>query len=311
MTQRHERRASSTYTDESRFEALVPHLGAHLQQLSSALEGNTDHLADQPHLFSMHKLALVAEVLGSLHRMQRLRYNLTPVRLVAAALNRTAQQHLQLGAAEAAAYSKQLYALSELAEPTVTAFTDDGLDASMGAAPSTGAGSSCTGSSIRGTRDKVTFKVDAGAALPSGAEDRGVMRRAATEGRLGASSTSTNAGGERVPTGPIGPTGRPKYRKSDAYERIAAMQRSGSFSNTSAAASTSGGKAKWRRGGGGGSERSRRDEEGEGDDDDEGDEDEGDEGDDDEDDEQQRKKKVMANPMKLVRSITASFRWKK
>lgn len=99
------------------FQAMVPHMGAHLAELTSITEGNGDYLVDRPYLFSTHKLALLAGTLSMLHKMQQLRYNLTPVRAIIAALNFTAKRHVKLTPAGASEQAKQLFALSHAVEP--------------------------------------------------------------------------------------------------------------------------------------------------------------------------------------------------
>jgi len=98
--------------------AMVPHLGAHLSELSTIEEGNPDYLSDAPHLFNMDKCVLLAASLSSLSAMQQLPpYQLQPVRCLMAALNYFARLHCRLTAADSAAYSKKLYNRSLAVEP--------------------------------------------------------------------------------------------------------------------------------------------------------------------------------------------------
>lgn len=108
---------SSSTIHSDKFEAIVPHLGAHLAELTSIADGNTDYLPDRPYLFNTHKLALLAGTLSLLLKMQRLSYNLTPVRCISAALNFTAKRELKLSAAAASAFAAQMYTLSNAVEP--------------------------------------------------------------------------------------------------------------------------------------------------------------------------------------------------
>lgn len=99
--------------------AMVPHLGAHLSELSTIEEGNPDYLSDAPHLFNMDKCVLLAASLSSLSAMQQLPpYQLQPVRCLMAVLNYFARLHCRLSAADSAAYSKKLYNRSLAVEPT-------------------------------------------------------------------------------------------------------------------------------------------------------------------------------------------------
>ncbi len=95
-----------------RLTAVVPHMGAHLAELTSVSDGNADYLADAPHLRNLDKLRLVAATMTTLHKLQKMTYSLTPVRAVAAAINLTLRRHLQLSAGGGAALSKRLFALS-------------------------------------------------------------------------------------------------------------------------------------------------------------------------------------------------------
>jgi hypothetical protein len=99
------------------FQAIVPYLGCHTAELLTINDGNSDFLVDRPYLFNTHKLALLAGTLSMLHKMQQLRYNLAPVRTIAAALNFAAKRHLKLTPAAASERSRQWFALSHAVEP--------------------------------------------------------------------------------------------------------------------------------------------------------------------------------------------------
>lgn len=167
--------AETFYSDK--FEAVVPHLGAHLAELTSVADGNTDYLADRPYLFNTHKLALLAGTLSLLLKMQRLSYNLTPVRCVSAALNFTAKTQLKLSTAAASEFSKKMFALSSAVEPTMA-------DA----------------------RESNSFSTSNGP--PASLRPQ--------QGPKGKATRSASPPGSPNGTG----TGKPKIRKSLAYERI-------------------------------------------------------------------------------------------
>lgn len=113
------------------FEAIVPYLGAHSAELTTISEGNGDYLTDRPYLFNTHKMALLAGTLSLLLKMQRLQYNLTPVRNIVAALHFAAKPHLRLSAAAYAENSKKLHALSLAVEPAGMAADFEGSRSSM------------------------------------------------------------------------------------------------------------------------------------------------------------------------------------
>ena len=98
--------------------AMVPHLGAHLAELTTIEEGNPDYLSDAPHLFNLDKCGMLATSLSSLSAMQQLPpYQLQPVRCLMATLNYFARLHCRLSVADSAAYSKKLFNRSLAVEP--------------------------------------------------------------------------------------------------------------------------------------------------------------------------------------------------
>lgn len=98
--------------DQDHVGAVVPHLGAHLAELTSISEGNGDFLESDPHLFNVQKLQLYASTLEQLRNYQRLRYRLAPIRVIAAAINHTLKPHLALSAAAASEIAKNNFNLS-------------------------------------------------------------------------------------------------------------------------------------------------------------------------------------------------------
>jgi hypothetical protein len=55
-------------------DACVPHLGAHLAELVTILEGNSNFLPHLPHIINMDKYRLLSRTLGQIYQMQQLRY---------------------------------------------------------------------------------------------------------------------------------------------------------------------------------------------------------------------------------------------
>ena len=147
------------------FSAIVPHLGAHLAEITSVTEGNGDYLIDRPYLFNTHKLALLAGTLSLLRKMQQMQYNLTPVRTIVAALNFTAKTHLKLSPVAASEYAKKMYALSEAVEPTGSVAPAAGADLHS---PSERA--SMVGG---GRRSEAYRRITGGVAASSGEEEEG------------------------------------------------------------------------------------------------------------------------------------------
>ncbi len=162
--------------------AIVPHIGAHLAELASITEGNADFVADCPHLFNIHKLCLLAATMSTLRKMQSMRYQLTPLRNVAAAINLCVKRHMKLLSSENTDHSTRLFEWSAAKE---TALDIDAY--------------------LTGAKDVVTAST---AATPSqlskqiGPEELSVTSRVHEESHTSASSS------------------RQKYRKSDAYDSI-------------------------------------------------------------------------------------------
>ena len=100
---------------------VVPHLGAHLAELTTIAEGNPEFLPDQPHLLNMTKKRLMARSVALLVSLQQRRYGLVPVRLVASILSRALEKHVHLTSLEANEAARQLFELSKYLEPPVQA----------------------------------------------------------------------------------------------------------------------------------------------------------------------------------------------
>ena len=94
------------------FHAIVPHLGAHLAELTSINEGNNDYLIDRPYLYNCEKLKLLSNTLLLLNKMQSIQYNLVPIRNIISSINFITKTHLKLSATAISEHSKQMYALS-------------------------------------------------------------------------------------------------------------------------------------------------------------------------------------------------------
>eukprot|EP00605_Chrysophyceae_sp_TOSAG23-4_P002368 GSChrysophyteH1.ASY1.ANO1.2620.1 assembled CDS len=92
--------------------AFIPHLGAHLAEITSIDEGNPDYLNDAPHLINVSKIKLSARAFSRLADLQRFKYNLTPVRLIACAIDKALQPYVLLTQEDVAAQDKKVYALS-------------------------------------------------------------------------------------------------------------------------------------------------------------------------------------------------------
>jgi hypothetical protein len=165
------------------FQAIVPYLGCHTAELLTINDGNSDFLVDRPYLFNMHKLALLAGTLSMLHKMQQLRYNLAPVRTIAAALNFAAKRHLKLTPAAASERSRQWFALSHAVEPVNMVPGDSERGSAAGAG--------------HGLGDKARTAAAAGMkGRSSGAYNRLTGRAAGEEGEEGNSEEEGSEGEE-------------------------------------------------------------------------------------------------------------------
>ena len=96
--------------------AFIPHLGAHLAEISSIDEGNPDHLTNMPHLLNVTKLKLSARTFSNLADLQKYKYNLTPARIIACAIDKALQPFVILTQAGVANKEKQMFDLSLLHE---------------------------------------------------------------------------------------------------------------------------------------------------------------------------------------------------
>ena len=99
--------------------AIVPHLGAHLAELTTIAEGNPEFLPDYPHLLNTAKKKLMARSVALLVELQQRRYCIVPVRLVSGILARALEKHVHLTGLEASEVSKKLFDLSMYLEPAV------------------------------------------------------------------------------------------------------------------------------------------------------------------------------------------------
>jgi len=171
------------------FEAIVPYLGAHSAELTTISEGNGDYLTDRPYLFNTHKMALLAGTLSLLLKMQRLQYNLAPVRNIVAALHFAAKPHLRLSAAAYAENSKKLHALSMAVEPAGMAADYEGSRSSMSSAGGGGGGATRSGGGPVLPSGRLKFR-------QSGAYDRLTGKPTTGSGRLDEKEEDSGEGTE-------------------------------------------------------------------------------------------------------------------
>ena len=92
--------------------AFIPHLGAHLAEITSIDEGNPDHLPNSPHLLNVAKLKLSARTFSNLADLQKFKYNLTPARIIACAIDKALQPFVILTQARVAEKEKAMFDLS-------------------------------------------------------------------------------------------------------------------------------------------------------------------------------------------------------
>jgi len=97
--------------------AFIPHLGAHLAEITSVDEGNTDYISNAPHLLNVVKLKLLARTVMQIADLQKFRYNLSPARIISCAIDRALQPFVHLTSAEVADNDRKLFDLSLEREP--------------------------------------------------------------------------------------------------------------------------------------------------------------------------------------------------
>lgn len=106
--------------DEFHFDqlqAVVPHLPAHVAALTAIAEVHaSEYVPDHPHLFHVTKWRQMTGLLLPLAKMQVLRYDFQPVRVVGASLQYEWKRHLARSTAQSTLLSKRLYQLSEARE---------------------------------------------------------------------------------------------------------------------------------------------------------------------------------------------------
>ena len=112
--------------EEGKQFVCVPHLAAHLAQLSSIDESNIDHVSDAPHLINLSKHYLRARSIELLVQLQQHRYShIVPVRAIAAAFDVHLSQYVLLTASENRYSAQKLYELSVKREEDVAEFEDN------------------------------------------------------------------------------------------------------------------------------------------------------------------------------------------
>lgn len=214
------------------FEAIVPYLGAHCAEITTVCESNGDYLTDRPYLFNTHKMALLAGPLSLLLKMQRLHYNLTPVRGIVAALHCAVKPHMRLSKAAYDEMTKKMYKLSFAVEPEgmVSDLDNESHQGSVSSGPAT--------VRVKGS----------GPVLAPGT-----------------------------------PSGRAKYRKSGAYDRLTGKSTSGRSGNIHGDGDSEAGTGQ------------------------EGSEEEEEESEEEEEESLPKKRSILYKPFKMVRTLTKAF----
>jgi hypothetical protein len=101
-------------------EAFVPYLGAHLAELIGIFDGNPDTLPEAPHMMNMYKKILVARSLSLMSRMQRLSFNIEPIRMLGAIINRSFKPYIRYLSKDGIETNRDLYAMSLSLEPNAS-----------------------------------------------------------------------------------------------------------------------------------------------------------------------------------------------
>ena len=123
----------SDLLDTRGISGLVPHLGAHLAELSTIDEGNPDCVPDFPNLINLHKKFLLARTILYLGQLQKTGYVHTddaaernrkvilPIRVIMAAIGISLQPFLQLmGSSRTRVLNQKMFDVSVLLEPDAT-----------------------------------------------------------------------------------------------------------------------------------------------------------------------------------------------
>ena len=116
--------------DKTSIGGFIPHLGAHLAELSTIDEGNLDHMSNAPHLLNISKLKLTARTVTLLTDLQKYSYKIRPVRMIASTIDKALQRYVYLTNAEVADNDRRLYELSlyreEIPQESQESETDEG-----------------------------------------------------------------------------------------------------------------------------------------------------------------------------------------
>lgn len=183
----------------------MPHIGAHLAELTAITEGNPSFIPENPHLINMNKYSLYSNTLTTLRKMQRLKYNLTSVRMIVAALNHQIKLHSKLSLSESSEYSKMLFKMSEETESNTMITRYQSGDTSM------------VGSSIEHNQSNIDARRSPSPVVPPPPSDG--------HGHSSIHSTPSNTAHKKLPGSPTlsrkdSFSAQKKFRKSDAYDRI-------------------------------------------------------------------------------------------
>jgi hypothetical protein len=80
--------------------AVVPHLGAHLAEISSIMEGNQDYLTEHSNFLNLDKKKLLYNCISKLTLIRNQRYNLHNIRIIQNVINQTIMKYIRYSSAD-------------------------------------------------------------------------------------------------------------------------------------------------------------------------------------------------------------------
>jgi len=97
---------------ESFQNAIVPHLGSHLAEISSIMDGNQDYSIDHSNFINLDKKKLLYSCISKLTLIRNQRYNLQTIRIIQNVINRSIMKYTFFNTADMEIEMKKLHELS-------------------------------------------------------------------------------------------------------------------------------------------------------------------------------------------------------
>jgi hypothetical protein len=92
--------------------AVVPHLGAHLAEISSIMEGNQDYLTEHSNFLNLDKKRLIYNCISKLTLIRNQRYNLHNIRIIQNVINQTIMKYIRYSSADIETETKKYHDIS-------------------------------------------------------------------------------------------------------------------------------------------------------------------------------------------------------